>query len=180
MVKLFLQYIMLLFAVICFSCKKDEAVIEEDVVCTDVHSPYYSNKGIADNATCKYMYVTEYEITNFPPKNGSGNWDPIAVGNFVNPDLIFYFGKETAQNWSFISTVIDNTTPAGINKWTAPIQLMLTNEEWKWNLEDDDSPLSSNEIIASGTFNPLKQSRQNGKFVVQTNLVTITFYYDIR
>jgi hypothetical protein len=148
------------------SCKDDD---KEG--CTDPNADNYDSK--ADkNKDCRYRYASNIDITSIPTtKPGGSAWDDDNSG----PDLKLNFGKSTSSTY-------DYTTNTGENGGTS-VTLMpngsvqYTNEEWKFQLVDVDA--LSSEVIASGTFNPLKSTTEN-VLEVQANGVTFKFKYTIK
>jgi len=124
------------------------------------------------SATCIYRYAASIDISNVPTTNASGGqWD--ADGSAA--DLKVNFGKNSNSGYEFTTNTSDNSLSASL----APASnVQFTNEEWKYQLVDDDL-ITNNEVIASGTFNPLAQGGSN---VISLNNggITLKFKYTTR
>lgn len=153
MKKLILPFLVLGLAAT--SCKKKQEEPEKVGGCTDKDSPYYNSDLDFDDGSCKYAYVTEVKVINFPEKNNGSSWDAIIntkadiyfkIKPYVEMNYDNYFSSEGNE----ISNAIHNDT----NSWTSGTQFKLTNADWYYELADDDNT-SPDDIIASGTFNPL-------------------------
>lgn len=139
------------------SCKKEE---EEDpnnlgdseiVGCMDLDAFNYNSLATKESNNCSYIKTTMYEITNHAEFNENGNdWD-----SFINTkaDLIFRIKEKGAANWLFESDVKNNQDYNVPAQWTAPNAEVLKNKLYDWELLDDET-IGSNELMASGSFNP--------------------------
>lgn len=151
------KFILPLFALTLFAtaCKKNESEDEKLGGCTDKDSPFYEKGLDFDDGSCKYAKVTEVEVHNFPEKDNGSNWD-VAVN--VKADIYFKIKPVSATNYddyfSSEGSQINNATHNEVHPWTSAIQFKLTSEDWYWELMDDDDT-SADDVIATGTFNPI-------------------------
>lgn len=145
---------LLAFSLFATACKKKDGEEEKIGGCTDKDSPFYEKGLDFDDGTCKYAFVTEVEVHNFPELDNGSSWDwpsgkadiyfklkPVSASDYTN-----YFTSE--------SNDIGNATHNDVNEWTSATQFQLTNEDWYWELMDKDDT-SADDVIATGTFNPL-------------------------
>ena len=58
----------------------------------DVNSPYYSSTATYDNGTCEFLYVTDYEVTNFEDIIGEG--EDIDFPGLRGPDEFVLFRQK--------------------------------------------------------------------------------------
>ena len=135
------------------SCRKKE--IEEDTKiggCTDIDSPLYNAYADYEDASCLYAYVFQYEITYHPAKDGNDDWDLLF---FTDADLILEIKEQDNSNELFGSDPALEDQPHNEPAyWTAPTNEKLLNKIYEWKLWDEDTG-SSDDLVASGTFNPI-------------------------
>ena len=159
------------------SCKKEEENSGETGGCMDVNSPNYSSTATYNNGTCEFLYVTNYEVTNFEDII----WDPLAIDVYRNADLYIKVKRQSSSSWEFYSNTIDNADPNTVQIWSDPNQLPLLNETYEWELFDEDTPpLDTDDEMASGSFNPVT-SGNNGEVVSESSdgLTTVTIRYSL-
>ena len=162
----------LVIGVVASSCKKEDENSGQTGGCMDVNSPYYSSIATYDNGTCEFLYVTDYEVTNYE----NINWDLLVN---VNADLYIKVKRQSSSSWEFSSNTIDNADPNTVQVWSAPNQFQLLNETYIWELFDSDSPLED-DAMASGDFNPVT-SGNNGVVVSESSdgLTTVKIRYSL-
>ena len=138
--------------------------------CTDNNANNYDSE--ADkNSGCVFRYSSTIDISGVSTNNPNGDpWDIDGTG----PDLRMNFGKSTSSGYDF-STDLQYDQSAVTLTPTSSIQ--FTNEEWKYQLIDDDL-LSSAETIATGTFNPITQGGSNVISITNGNVI-IKFNYTV-
>jgi hypothetical protein len=121
--------------------------------CSDIDSPNNGNAG-----ACQYAYASGYEITYHPADDNGSNWD-VAFGNSVRADLILTIKEQGATSFIFEGAEITNQDPSAPANWAAPSPVKLKNKTYEWELVDYD--LTGDDLISSGTFNPIT-SASNG------------------
>ena len=160
------------------SCKKEEENSGGTGGCMDVNSPYYSSAATYDNGTCEFLYVTEYEVTNFEDKDWDFT-DPI-FGTF-KADIYIKVKRQSSSSWEFSSNTIDNADPNTAHIWSDPNQFQLVNETYEWELVDEDNPpIETDDAMASGSFSPVT-SGNNGVVVSESSdgLTTVKIRYSL-
>ena len=137
--------------------------------CTDPNANNYD--GNADkNAGCTFRFASNIDVSNVPANRSNGTpWD-----GSDGPDLKLNFGKSSSSGYDFSTNTADNTTNATL---TSSSSIKFTNENWKYELVDVDA--LGNEVITTGTFNPLQTTTTN-EVVLTSNGVTIKFKYTIQ
>jgi len=176
MIKTINSYILaiLVIGLVVSSCKKEEENYGETGGCMDVNAPNYSSTATYDNGTCEFLYVTDYEVTNYE----NINWDLLVN---VNADLYIKVKRQSSSSWEFSSNTIDNADPNTVQVWSAPNQFQLLNETYAWELFDEDNPpVDADDAMASGTFNPVT-SGDNGVVVSESSdgLTTVKIRYSL-
>ena len=167
----------LVIGVVASSCKKEDENSGQTGGCMDVNAPNYSSAATFDNGTCEFLYVTDYEVTNYE----NINWDLLVN---VNADLYIKVKRQSSSSWEFYSNTIDNADPNTVHIWSDPNQLQLVNETYEWELVDEDQgiddPLDPDDAMASGDFNPVT-SGNNGVVVSESSdgLTTVTIRYNL-
>ena len=179
MIKTINSYILaiLVIGLVASSCKKEEENSGETGGCMDVNSPYYSSTATYDNGTCEFLYVTDYEVTNFEDIT----WDPLAIDVYRNADLYIKVKRQSSSSWEFSSNTIDNADPNTVHIWSDPNQFQLVNETYEWELVDEDNPpIEPDDAMASGSFNPVT-SGNNGVVVSESSdgLTTVKIRYSL-
>jgi hypothetical protein len=171
-----LLFLVATVAVILVSCKKDE---EPDTFgCLDVNAANYDGSVDWQDNSCKFLYVTEFEITYHEDKS----WDDLNP-LFSEADLVLRVGPDSLNTVSYISNTQLDADPDSAYGFTATEQFLLTNETWYWDLSNDNMVplLESYEFMAGGSFNPVFSS--NGSYVTSISSDGTTqfkIYYDIR
>lgn len=164
----------LVIGLVTSSCKKDDENSGEAGGCMDVNSPHYSSTVTYDNGTCEFLYVTDYEVTNYEDVD----WDLLIN---VDADLYIKVKRQSSSSWEFSSNTIDNADPNTVQIWSAPNQFQLLNETYVWELYDEDNPpIDEDDVMASGTFNPVT-SGNNGIVVSESSdgLTTVKIRYSL-
>ncbi len=169
------------------SCKKEEdnTIIEEDteiVGCMDVDAFNYNSLATKPSNNCTYIKTTKYEITEHAEFNGDGNdWD-----SFVNKkaDLILKIKEKGATEWLFEGDVKNNHDFNDPAEWVAPNAEKLKNKLYEWELLDDES-FGSDELMASGSFNPTSLTNSDNEIVTTFTdsnglKTTLKIYYFIQ
>ena len=158
-IKPILLFSFLMSFVLFLSCKKNE--IEEDTKvggCTDIDSPIYNAQADFEDASCLYAYVHQYEISYYPNEDPDASWpiytwdDPISG---ADADLILRIWEQENSNEIFNSSEKEDQPYNVPAIWTAPYNVKLLNKTYEWELVDYDAT-SSDDFIASGTFNPIE------------------------
>lgn len=144
----------LLFSFISGGCKKKG--------CTDKNADNFESDAEKNDGSCAFRYSSAIEV-NTPT---TGNYDP-----FDGPDLYIQFAKKTSSTWDYKSGTGSDSYSTSL---TAP-SVMFTNEEWQYELYDYDV-LDPDDLIASGTFNPLADG-SDGNIRISGNGITINFQY---
>jgi hypothetical protein len=175
MIKTINSYILaiLVIALAASSCNKEEENGETGG-CMDVNSPDYNSTATYDNGICQFLYVTDYEVTNYEDIN----WDLVIN---VNADLYIKVKRQSSSSWEFSSNTIDNADPNTVQIWSAPNQFQLLNETYVWELFDaDNPPVDTDDEMASGSFNPVT-SGNNGVVVSESSdgLTTVKIHYSL-
>jgi hypothetical protein len=176
MIKTIYSYILAILVVgmVASGCNKEDENSGEIGGCMDVNSPDYSSSATYDNETCQFLYVTDYEVTNYEDIN----WDLIVN---VEADLYIKVKRQSSSSWEFSSNTIDNADPNTVQIWSAPTQFQLLNETYVWELFDaDNPPLDTDDSMASGSFNPFT-SVNNGVVVSESSdgHTTVKIHYSL-
>ena len=168
----------LVIGLVASSCKKEEENSGGTGGCMDENSPYFSSAATYDNGTCEFLYVTEYEVTNYEDKD----WDlAVPLLETFKADLYIKVKKQSSSSWEFFSNTIDNADPNTVHIWSDPNQFQLLNETYEWKLFDEDTPpLDTDDEMASGSFNPVT-SGNNGVVVSESSdgLTTVKIRYSL-
>lgn len=139
--------------------------------CTDMQADNYDSEA-KDNVGCQYRYVTTIDISNVSVTNPSGDqWDIDGSG----PDLKLNFGKNTSSGYDYSTNSVSNVFATSL---TPNSNIQFTNETWKYQLVDEDL-LSSDEVIASGTLNPISQGG-NAIITITNGSISMTFHYKLQ
>jgi hypothetical protein len=151
-------------AVFTTSCDKKEG-------CTDIQADNYDSEA-KENTGCQYRYVTTIDISNVPTANPAGTeWDIDGSG----PELKLNFGKNTSSGYDYTTNSVSDAFATSL---TPISNIQFTNETWKYQLVDEDL-LSSDEVIASGTFNPISQGG-NSIITISNGSISLTFHYKLQ
>lgn len=149
------------------SCKKKESELRSTKIggCLDPNSLSYNPASDFDDESCKYAFVNQYEITYHPLKDCGSDWDGFpTLGNAKKADLIFKIRVKGESVWFYESPELTDQTHNVPAVWTAPVNIKLENKIYEWILEDYDS-LNSNDLVATGEFNPMDVAA-DGKVIV--------------
>ena len=174
--RLKLMYLAAAAAIVLSSCKKDE---EPDTFgCLDVHAANYDGSVDWQDNSCKFLYVTEFEITYHEDKS----WDDLNP-LFSEADLVVRVGLDNLNTVKYASNTQLDADPDSAYGFTATEQFQLTNETWYWDLSNDDMVplLETYDFMAGGSFNPVFSN--NGSYVTSMSSDGTTqfkIYYDIR
>ena len=123
--------------------------------CTDKNAESYNSLADKDNGSCVYRYPSAVKVVSVPATNTDGsNWD-LTDG----PDVYVRFTKSTANNWLYTTATQDNFS-SPVTFTLSGVTDYFTNEDWKYEVWDKDSP-DADDLMASGTFNPLSGSGGN-------------------
>lgn len=165
------------------ACKKKESFEDKVGGCYDTDSPSYNGAIDYDDGTCKYAFVNMYEITSHPeqdPANSGTDWDLITN---TEADLLLTIKTQIGQEVIFQSYEKSNHTYNVPAQWTAPIDIMLVNQNYEWELFDADD-LDADDFIAGGTFNPIKLAGDGIILHSDTNnlnkLTELKLYYTLK
>ncbi len=146
------------------SCTKKEG-------CTDIQANNYDSDA-KKNVGCQYRFASTIDISNVPTTNPAGTeWDIDLSG----PDLKLNFGKNSNSGFDNSTNVISDVFATSL---TPISNIQFTNETWKYQLIDVDL-LSSDEVIATGTFNPVSQGGNN-IITITNGSISITFHYTVQ
>ena len=72
--------------------------------------------------------------------------------------LILRIKKSSETNWFFESNEQTNQPHDVAAVWSAPTEYQLLNEDYEWELVDYDAT-SGDDLVASGTFNPIQLAK---------------------
>lgn len=163
--------------ILLFSCSKE--VEEPDTYgCLDNDAANYdANVDWADNS-CKYLYVTEFEITYHENKS----WDDLNP-LFSEADLVLQVSLDNLSNVKYVSNTVLDVNSDSIALFTASEQFQLTNTTWYWELYNDDMVplLETYDYMTGASFNPVTSG--NGSYVTSMSsdgTTQIKIYYDVR
>lgn len=146
---------LLVFTIGFTSCKKENEEADKVGGCTDTDSPFYQTGLDFDDGNCKYAYVTEVILESFPELDNGSSWDfpggkadvYVEIKPVSSPDYANFFTSKGNE--------IDNVLHNIAQNWTSANQFKLTNTDWYYQVFDHDVT-SSDDLIASGTFNPIE------------------------
>lgn len=166
----FLSLIILGFGMV--SCKKDVESNGGVNGCMDINSPHFNPAATQDDGSCEYLYINDYELTNYEDVD----WDLLIN---VDADVYLRVKRQSSVNWEFSSNTINNANPNIPQTWSAPDQFQLMNETYLWELYDEDvPPVDPDDAMASGSFSPVADG--NNGVVVSTSsdgLTTVKIHY---
>jgi hypothetical protein len=147
------------------SCKKKG--------CTDRDADNFDENAEKSDGSCQCRYASSVRIDAIPSTDGSGSaWD-----TFSAPDLFVRFSKSSSSTWDYVTnTVSDASFPTSLILPSGDVK--FTNENWQFQIVDYDSP-DPNDVIYSGTFNPLTNGG-TGNVVIAGTGVSITFVYSVK
>lgn len=137
------------------SCKKKG--------CMDNDADNYSSSAEKSDGSCMYRYASAVEIS----APSSINYDP-----FDAPDLYIRYAKSNSANWDYVS----NT---GSNSYFENFTLTpdkFTNEDWVFEVYDYDS-IDPDDLILTGTFNPVTDGGDGNITITNSNGVSVSFKY---
>jgi hypothetical protein len=137
------------------SCKKEEPEMRDEKLggCLNENSPLYNSAADFDDESCQFAYVNAYEITYHPANDANGDdWDFLVN---TDADLILRIKPDGATSWMFESVELSDQGHNDPANWTAPENIKLLNQDYFWELYDVDGT-SSDDFVASGTFNPIE------------------------
>ena len=137
------------------SCKKKG--------CTDFDGDNYDSQA-EKSTTCYYRYGNTVSVVS----STSVNYDP-----FDGPDLYIKFAKNSSSSWDYITTAGSNN----YNLSATFTDFFFTNEQWDFEVYDDDT-LDPDDIVCSGSFNPLTDG-VDGVITVYANGCTVKFDYTV-
>jgi len=170
----FLILVIAIFALGTIGCSKEDINEELPGGCMDVNSPHYNDAAVVDDESCQFLYVTDYELTNYEDID----WDVLIN---VDADVYIKVKKQSSSSWEFSSNVINDADPSTIQLWSAPYQFQLLNTTYVWELFDADiPPIDPDDAMSSGTFNPVTMG-SNGVIVSQSidGLTTVKIHYNL-
>ena len=154
------------------SCKKDDEQNGGVTGCMDINSPHFNAAATLDDGSCEYLYINDYELTNYEDID----WDLLVN---VDADVYLRVKRQSAANWQFSSNTLNNANPNTPQIWSAPDQFQLMNETYLWELYDEDiPPVDPDDAMASGSFSPVANG--NNGVVVSTSsdgLTTVKIHY---
>jgi hypothetical protein len=178
------------------ACKKVEFDDQKVGGCFDTDSPIHDASIDYDDGTCQYAFVDMYEITKHPyqdPANSGQDWDLI-VNTEADIILTVKYPLDSTYNviatgdtiWGgdilFESSEKTNQTYNTAAKWTSPVNMMMLNEEYAWELYDAD--VDADDYIASGKFNPIDLASENTIITGDTNglneVTQLKLYYTLK
>lgn len=163
-IKLFILSI-LAIALTTTSCSKRKG-------CTNRNAENYDQQAEKDDGSCRCRYVSSVTVTAIPAADGAGDaWDP-----FSAPDIFVRFAKASSTTWEQTNTDDEASFPSSLILPDGELQ--FTNESWQFEIVDDDTP-DGDDVIYSGTFNPVT-SGGTGNVIIAQGGVNITFHYNIR
>lgn len=146
------------------ACKKNEG-------CTDKNANNYDSNA-EENSGCLYRYASTIDISGVPTNNPNGDsWDIDGSGS----DLRINFGKNSSIDYDFTTNIQDDVSATSL---TPTSNIQFTNEQWKYEVVDEDL-LSSPETIASGTFNPISSGSSN-EITINNGSIVIKFKYTVK
>ncbi len=140
--------------------------------CTDSNADNF-NSLANKNKDCRYRYASNIDISDLPLYKPDGTaWD-----SGDGPDIKVNFGKKSNNGYDYSSSVSDNLS--GNSTTVTPNgSIKFNNEDWKYQIVDKD--LLGEEVISSGTFNPITASSSSSSITLVNNGVTIKFKYTIQ
>ncbi|MEP7170518.1 MAG: hypothetical protein ABI855_14205 [Bacteroidota bacterium] len=138
--------------------------------CTDNNANNFDSDA-EKNSGCVFRYSSTVDVSGVSTANPNGDpWDSDGTG----PDLKMNFGKGTSSGYDFTTNTQNNQSATTL---TPSSSIQFTNEEWKYQLVDDDL-FSASEVIATGTFNPVTQGGSNVISITNGNVI-IKFNYTV-
>ncbi len=120
--------------------------------CTDPDSPRANLDVDFHDSTCVYMYAEELEVTYFENKT----WDPNSP--FAGEaDVVLKLGDANMDSIYYNSLRINNADATQPHRWVVDNQFQLKNQIYSWELYNEAALpfIESDELMTSGTFNPL-------------------------
>ena len=165
--KRLIAYLMIFTSIVLVmsACKKEKGCMDLDAENLDLDAE-------KDDGSCQYRYASSIDVNSFPSTDGNGNaWDILGDG----PDIYVRFSKASSMNWDYRSNTADNTYAPSSLVILSGIQ--FTNSDWHFQLMDADDT-SADDLIASGTFNPLTDG-SNGSITIDANGTSVTFKYTV-
>lgn len=140
--------------------------------CTDIDADNYDDGAKRDDGDCMYRFASGINVNAFPTLDGNGNlWDPTG-----GPDVYVRFAKQSSATWDYVSsTASDSYAPTSL---LVSGGIKFTNEDWQFQLMDYDWP-SADDVIASGTFNPVTTGGGGSITVLTSNGSSVTFQYSL-
>ncbi|MFN8288487.1 MAG: hypothetical protein U0V74_17145 [Chitinophagales bacterium] len=149
----------LLFAIT--GCKKEG--------CKDPNADNYDSKA-TESTACYYRYANAVVIHSFPAtKPDNSSWD-----SNNGPDIRVEFSRNATTGYDYQTETKDDQTGPG--SYDVPSGIQFTNETWKYVVIDEDGLFDDNDIIATGTFNPLS-SGSSGKISIQNGGLNMDIEY---
>lgn len=147
------------------ACKKEG--------CTDANADNFDREADKSDNSCTYRYPVAVKVNSLPAAKPNGeSWDA-ADG----ADVYVRFTKSTGDSWLYTTTT-DEDYNGAVTFTIANAANYFTNEQWKFEIKDADL-LSEDELMASGTFNPV-EGGINGEIPVNNNSVSLIFQYSLK
>lgn len=136
--------------------------------CKDPNADNYDSKA-TESTACIYRYANQVVIHSFPAlKPDNSEWD---LGS--GPDIRVEFSRQASSSYDYNSETKDDVSgPEALNIGSG---VQFTNETWKYVVLDEDG-LGDDDIMATGTFNPLTDG-SNGKISIQNGSLSMDFEY---
>ncbi len=142
------------------SCKKEG--------CKDPNADNYDSKA-TESTACYYRYANNVVIHSFPTqKPDNTDWD-----GGSGPDIRVEFSRQATTGYDYSSSTKDDVTGPG--SFDIPSGIQFTRETWKYVVIDDDG-IGDDDIMATGTFNPLT-SGSNGKISITNGSLSMDIEY---
>lgn len=142
--------------------------------CEDPNADNFDEDAQRDDGSCLFRFTSGINVNAFPALDGNGNaWDVAGA-----PDIYIRFAKAASSTWDHsTSTMTDASAPTSVIVLNEPIK--FTNEDWQFQVMDYDWP-SADDVMASGTFNPLVAGEGGNILVTTVNGTSLTFQYSLK
>ncbi|MFN8298142.1 MAG: hypothetical protein U0T75_03480 [Chitinophagales bacterium] len=142
------------------SCKKEG--------CKDPNADNYDSKA-TESTACYYRYANNVVIHSYPTqKPDNSDWD---AGS--GPDIRVEFSRQSTSGFDYATETKDDVSgPTSLHVGSG---IQFTRETWKYVVLDDDG-IGDDDIMATGTFNPLT-SGSNGKISITNGSLSMDIEY---
>ncbi len=166
------------------SCKKKTDACENTTcynggVCNDGKCSCptgYSGADCGTQISPTKITVSAIKLNKYPSQNGSSDWDVLAFGNSVRPDIYAEVKAFGSNNPIITTTQVANAAPQSYNlPFSVPIDFSNITQQYTIDLLDDDNPSSATKMGSVDFYLYNSTNKFPSKLVVADTSGTLEF-----